>query len=98
MRLVIHREILASQVLDNVAEDGAMAGNSHIVGSGAYLQNMVVGLRHYAPRPTAPIPVSPPCGSGSGREGTDSYVMAVDIIPAGKKCSSVCYPLVLVAV
>ena len=73
-----------------------MAGNSHAVGLGAYLQDMVVGLRHYAPRPTAPIPVSPPDGSGSGREGTDSYLMAADIIPAGKKCGSVCYPLVLV--
>ena len=96
MRLVIHRETLASQVPANVAEDGVMAGNSHAVGSGAYLQDMLVGLRHYAPRPTVPISVSPPGGSGSGREGTDSYLMLVDIITAGKKCGSVCYPLVLV--
>ena len=74
-----------------------MAGNPHAMGSGAYLQDMVVGLRHYAPRPAAPIPVSPPGGSGSGREGTDSYLMAVDIIHAGKKCGSVSYPLVLVS-
>ena len=79
MGLVIHRETLVSQVPANVAEDGVMAGTSHAVGSGAYLQDMVVGLRHYAPRPIAPIPVSPPGGSGSGREGTDSYLMAVDI-------------------
>ena len=96
MRLAIHRKTLASPVPVNVAEDEVMAGNSHAVDSGAYLQDMVVGLRHYAPRPTAPIPVSPPGVSGSGRAGTDSYLMAVDIIPAGKKCGSVYYPLVLV--
>ena len=72
-----------------------MAGNSHAVGSGAYLQDIVVGLRHYAPHPTVRIPVSPPGCSGSGREGTDSYLMAVDIIPAGKKCGSVCYPVLV---
>ena len=34
--------------------------------------------------------------AGNSHEGTDSYLMAVDIISAGKKGGSVCYPLVLV--
>ena len=66
----------------------------HAVSTGAYLQDMVVCFRHHAPRTAAPIPVSPP--GGSGRKGTDSYLVTVDIISAGKKCGSVRYPLVLV--
>ena len=34
--------------------------------------------------------------SGASRESTDSYLVTVDIISAGKKCGSVRYPLVLV--
>ena len=57
---------------------------------------MVVCFRYHAPRTAAPIPVSPPGGSGSGRKGTDPYLVTVDIISAGKKCGSVRYPLVSV--
>ena len=94
MRLVVHCETLAWQVHTDVSDD--MAGNSHAMSAGAYLQDIVVGFRHYAPRMAAPIPVSPPGGSGSSREITDSYLVTVDIIYAGKKCGSVRYPLVLV--
>ena len=59
-----------------------MTGNSHTVGTGAYLQDMVVGFRHYAPRTAAPIPVSPASGSGSSRESTHSYLVIVYIISA----------------
>ena len=96
MRLVIHCETLKSQVPTDVSEDGVMAANSQAVGAGAYLQDMVVGFRHYAPRTVVPIPVSPLGGSGSSRKSTDSYLVTVDIISAGKKCGSVRYPLVLV--
>ena len=60
------------------------------------LQDMVVYFRHHAPCTVAAIPVSPPGGSGSGRKSTDSYLVTVDIISAGKKCGSVRYPLMLV--
>ena len=80
----------------DVSEDVVMAGNSHAVGMGVYLQDMVVSFRHYAHRTADPIPVSPPGGSGSSRESTDSYLVTVDTISAGKKCGSVRYPLVLV--
>ena len=45
MRLVIYREPLASQVPTNVGKDGVMAGNPHVVSTGAYLQDMVIS-RH----------------------------------------------------
>ena len=41
-------------------------------------------------------PVSPLAGSDFGKKGTNSYVMTVDIISAGKKSVSIRYPLVLV--
>ena len=96
MRLVIYREPLASQVPTNVGKDGVMAGNSHAVSTGTYLQDMVVCFRHHTPRAVTPILVSPPGGSGCGRNGTDSYLVTIDIFSAGKKCGNVRYPLVLV--
>ena len=96
MRLFIHYETLASQVPTGVSEDGVMAGNSHDVSAGAYLQDMVVDFRHHVPRTAAPILVSPVGGSGSSRDSTDSYLVPVDIISAGNQCGSVCYLLVLV--
>ena len=89
MRLVIYREPLASQVPTNLGKDGVMAGNPHAVSTGAYLQDMVVCFRHHASRTAALVPVSPPGGSGSGRKGTDSYLVTVNIISAGKKCGSI---------
>ena len=73
-----------------------MAGNSHAVSTGVYLQDMIVGFQHYAPHTAAPIPMSPPGGSRSSRKSTDSYLVTVDILSAGKKCGSVRYPLVLI--
>ena len=96
VRLVIHCETLELPVPIDVCKDGVMEGNLHVVDAGAYLQDIVVGFRHYAPRTADPIPVSPPGDSGSSRKSTDSHLVTVDLISAGKKCGSVRYPLVLV--
>ena len=50
---------------------------------GAYVEDMLVGFLQGIPRTTAAVSVSPPGGSGSSREKTESHLVAIYVISTG---------------